>query len=98
MARLKPAFGGVQPRSGAPSSSQSIKGKGYPTEPRIGLGGKSLGNTTYKRHRRIARRGGVKRISSSIYNEIRKVMKAQLQIILQDCVIFLEHAQRKSKL
>ncbi|KFY11990.1 hypothetical protein V491_06961 [Pseudogymnoascus sp. VKM F-3775] len=46
--------------------------------------------------RRLARRGGVKRISAMIYDDTREAMKAHLQLILKDCVIFLEHANRKT--
>jgi len=46
--------------------------------------------------RRLARRGGVKRISASIYDEMRAAMKAHLEMILHDCCIFLDHASRKT--
>ncbi|KAL8659385.1 MAG: hypothetical protein Q9226_000461 [Calogaya cf. arnoldii] len=49
-----------------------------------------------KLHRRLARRGGVKRISGGIYDEIRKAMTDRLKLILKDCTIFLEHSQRKT--
>lgn len=44
----------------------------------------------------MARRGGVKRISSGIYEDVRKAMRARLEVILKDCTIFLDHAQRKT--
>ncbi|KFY07130.1 hypothetical protein V492_07420 [Pseudogymnoascus sp. VKM F-4246] len=46
--------------------------------------------------KRLARRGGVKRISAMIYDDTREAMKAHLQMILKDCIIFLEHANRKT--
>jgi len=46
--------------------------------------------------RRLARRGGVKRISAAIYDDIRSTMKDHLQTILHDCCIFLDHANRKT--
>ncbi|KAJ4020574.1 hypothetical protein NW766_002063 [Fusarium irregulare] len=49
-----------------------------------------------KRHRRLARRGGVKRISASIYDEVRAALKARLETILQDCVIYVEYRNAKT--
>ncbi|KAF8543608.1 histone-fold-containing protein [Trichophaea hybrida] len=46
--------------------------------------------------RRLARRGGVKRISVPVYEEMRAAMKAYLNKILRDCVCYLEHANRKT--
>ncbi|PNY27655.1 Histone H4 [Tolypocladium capitatum] len=47
-------------------------------------------------HRRLARRGGVKRISTGIYPEIRSALKARLEMILRTCVIFVEHRNAKT--
>lgn len=65
-----------------------------------GKGGKGLGKGGAKRHRkvlrdniqgitkpairRLARRGGVKRISGLIYEETRGVLKASLLVILKN--------------
>ncbi|KAM0503381.1 hypothetical protein ACHAP8_003424 [Fusarium lateritium] len=49
-----------------------------------------------KRHRRLARRGGVKRISATIYDDIRVALKARLESILQDCVIYVEYRNAKT--
>ena len=46
--------------------------------------------------RRLARRGGVKRISGLIYEETRGVLKAFLEDILRDAVTYTEHARRKT--
>jgi len=46
--------------------------------------------------RRLARRGGVLRISATIYEETRTVMRAHLEKILADCVAYCEHARRKT--
>jgi histone H4 len=46
--------------------------------------------------RRIARRGGVKRISGLIYQETRGVMKVFLENVLRDAVTYTEHARRKT--
>jgi len=46
--------------------------------------------------RRLARRGGVKRISALIYDESRIVLKAFLESIIRDAVTYTEHARRKT--
>ena len=77
-----------------------------------GFGGKGLGKGGMKRHRkvlrdtisgitkpairRLARRGGVKRISGLIYEETRGVLKIFLEDIIRDAVAYTEHAKRKT--
>ncbi len=93
-----------------------------------GKGGKGLGKGGAKRHRkilrdniqgitkpairRLARRGGVKRISASkqiiplgieiiltppvIYEETRGVLKTFLEGVIRDAVTYTEHAKRKT--
>lgn len=46
--------------------------------------------------RRLARRGGVKRISDHIYDETRTVLRSFLQLIIRDAVTYTEHARRKT--
>ena len=46
--------------------------------------------------RRLARRGGVKRISGLIYDETRSVLKLFLENIIRDAVTYTEHARRKT--
>ena len=45
--------------------------------------------------RRLARRGGVKRISGLIYDETRGVLKLFLEGVIRDSVTYTEHAKRK---
>ncbi|PAV58975.1 hypothetical protein WR25_23140 [Diploscapter pachys] len=66
-----------------------------------GKGGKGLGKGGAKRHRkpairRLARRGGVKRISGLIYEETRGVLKMFLENVIRDAVTYCEHAKRKT--
>ncbi|XP_051999533.1 histone H4-like [Xyrauchen texanus] len=90
-----------------------------------GKGGKGLGKGGAKRHRkvlrdniqgitkpairRLARRGGVKRISGLIYEETRVckvsaqitphtrgVLKVFLENVIRDAVTYTEHAKRKT--
>lgn len=46
--------------------------------------------------RRLARRGGVKRISGLIYEESRGVLRLFLEKVIRDAVAYTEHARRKT--
>ncbi|XP_044766899.1 histone H4-like [Coccinella septempunctata] len=46
--------------------------------------------------RRLARPGGVKRISGLIYEETRGVLKVFLENVIRDAVTYTEHAKRKT--
>ena len=46
--------------------------------------------------RRLARRGGVKRISADIYEETRRVLRSFLRNVVGDAVTYTEHARRKT--
>lgn len=77
----------------------------------VGRGGVGLGNKTLKRHRkvprdsiqgiskgdirRIARRGGVKRISANIYHDVRHALKSRLEFLLRQIVAVVESSGRK---
>ena len=77
-----------------------------------GKGSKGLGKGGAKRHRkvlrdniqgitkpairRLARRGGVKRISGLIYEETRSVLKVFLEDVLRDALTYTEYARRKT--
>ena len=92
-------------------STQQSKQNKYKMSGR-GKGGKGLGKGGAKRHRkvlrdniqgitkpairRLARRGGVKRISGLIYEETRGVLKVFLENVIRDSVTYTEHARRKT--
>ncbi|KAA6398295.1 MAG: putative histone H4 [Streblomastix strix] len=76
-----------------------------------GKGGKGIGKTGAKQYRklrdniqgitkpairRLARRGGVKRISNLIYDETRVILKLFLESVIRDAVTYTEHARRKT--
>jgi len=46
--------------------------------------------------RRLARRGGVKRLSGLMYEETRGVLKQFLENVVKDAVTYTEHARRKT--
>ncbi|XP_053435637.1 uncharacterized protein LOC128577429 [Nycticebus coucang] len=77
-----------------------------------GKGGIGLGKGGAKRHhkilrnniqgitkpdiRRLARRGGVKRLSALIYEEVRAALKVYLEAVIMVAVTYTEHAKRKT--
>jgi len=77
-----------------------------------GKGGAGLGKGGSKRHRRalrdtiqgitkpairrLARRGGVKRLSGTIYEETRGALKIFLEDVIRDAVAYTEHARRRT--
>jgi histone H4 len=46
--------------------------------------------------RRLARRGGVKRISGLVYEETRGVLKVFLEEVIKDAVTYTTHAKRST--
>ncbi|KAI1179433.1 putative histone H4 [Nemania sp. FL0916] len=74
--------------------------------------GRGLGGKGVKRHRkilrdnilgitkpairRLARRGGVKRISGAIYDEVRTALRVRLMETIRDCVTYVEYRQAKT--
>nr|GMD24278.1 uncharacterized protein LOC109193187 [Ipomoea batatas]GMD67134.1 uncharacterized protein LOC109193187 [Ipomoea batatas] len=92
--------------------SVSVLDKEFEKKKSRGKGGKGLGKGGAKRHRkvlrdniqgitkpairRLARRGGVKRISGLIYEETRGVLKIFLENVIRDAVTYTEHARRKT--
>ncbi|KAK2485796.1 Histone H4 [Fusarium oxysporum f. sp. albedinis] len=56
----------------------------------------SITGVTKPAIRRLARRGGVKRISAGIYDEVRAALKSRLEAILQMCVIYVEYRNAKT--
>jgi len=59
-------------------------------------GGDTMAGITKPALRRLARRGGVKRIEGGVYEEMRGVLRQFLTPVLQDCVTYAEHARRKT--
>ncbi|ETS83028.1 hypothetical protein PFICI_04904 [Pestalotiopsis fici W106-1] len=89
----------------AGKSGFSSSGRGKAS---LGLGGKSgakrhrkilrdnIQGVTKGSIRRLARRGGVKRISGGIYEEVRGVLKGYLESVLRDVVLYTEYRQAKT--
>ena len=80
--------------------------------PGCGKGGKGLGKGGLKRNRktlrnsvegitkpairRLARRGGVKRMSGTVYPEIRDVLKTYLTNLIKDIIEYTAYSKRKT--
>lgn len=108
LASVKKATGVIAP----PVPPPPTPGSSSKTFPGRGQGGKGLGKGGMRRHRkvlkdnikgitkpairRLARRGGVKRISGLVYEEVREVLKDFLINIIKDAVTYTEHARRKT--
>ncbi len=56
----------------------------------------SIEGITKSAIRRLARRGGVKRISTYIYDDSRAVLKSFLENVVRDATTYTEHAKRKT--
>lgn len=56
----------------------------------------TLSGITKPAIRRLARRGGVKRISKPIYDEIRQELRIFLEATLRDATTYCEHSKRKT--
>lgn len=90
----------------------SGKGKGGKGKGAKGMAPRGLAPATPKRHRvvlrgnvqgitkpairRLARRGGVKRISGLMYEETRGILRIFLDHVIRDTVTYTEHARRKT--
>lgn len=70
------------------------KGKGSKRHPRTLRD--NIQGITKPAIRRLARRGGVKRISGLMYEETRSVLKHYLEGIIRDAVVITDHAKRKT--
>lgn len=80
-----------------PGRGKSMKSHFLPGQKRIRSKLKdNINGITKPAIRRIARRGGVKRISGGIYEETRQVIKVFLEKVVGDAVIYTSHANRKT--
>ncbi|KAI1347547.1 histone-fold-containing protein [Xylaria sp. FL0043] len=91
------AGGKVDPRGakGAKGLGKGLGGKGGIKRHRKILRDNILG-ITKPAIRRLARRGGVKRISAAIYEDARTALRARLTEIIKDCVTYTEYRQAKT--
>ena len=79
----------------APSVAKGKLGKGQAMRHRMILRDNIQGITNAA-IRRLARRGGVKRLSGLVYEETRSVLRRFLVDVIHDSVTYAEHAKRKT--
>ena len=88
-----------------PKGSKPLPGRGKGHFGALGKGGAkrhrkvlrdNILGVTAPAIRRLARRGGVKRLAAPIYNETRALVKAFLEDVIRDTVTYTEHARRKT--
>ena len=77
-------------------SSKVKSGKGKGPKRHVKVLKNTLSGITKPAIRRLARRGGVKRISGMIYEESRMILRSFLHGVVGDSVTFCEHAKRKT--
>ncbi|KAG7145223.1 Survival factor 1 like protein [Verticillium longisporum] len=58
--------------------------------------GQLFSEATFISEARLARRGGVKFISGTIYNDIREVLIARLKLIIDDCIKYVDYRKAKT--
>lgn len=46
--------------------------------------------------RRLARRGGVMRLSNLVHEEARRLLKIFLEKVIRDALVYMEHAHRRT--
>ena len=66
------------------------------TEYAFNKSGDNIQGITKPAIRRLARKGGVKRMSGLIYEETRGVLKVFLENVIKDAATYAEHARRKT--
>jgi histone H4 len=71
-------------------------GKGGVRRKRRSFPGHIVSHVLKPEIRRLARRGGVKRMSGMIYEEIRQVLKVFLENVIRDATHYMEYARRKT--
>mmetsp|Transcript_84534 Transcript_84534/g.213174 ORF Transcript_84534/g.213174 Transcript_84534/m.213174 type:complete len:119 (+) Transcript_84534:75-431(+) len=79
----------------AHESDKTAVGKGGATRHRKVMK-ESIQGVTKPAIRRLARRGGVKRISGVIYEEVRTVLQMFLGNVLRDAITYMEYSRRRT--
>ncbi|KAL7915988.1 histone-fold-containing protein [Trichoderma velutinum] len=85
------------PNRGGPNSSHGVNGRlAGKTVPGMKRNRKILRDSIQGISTRLARRGGVKRISAMIYEDTREVLKVFLEGVLRDVVTYVEYRKAKT--
>ncbi|CAN8102167.1 unnamed protein product [Discula destructiva] len=86
----------LRPSQGNWVAGKSLGGKGVGVKRHRKIIRDTIRGITRPDIRRLARRGGVKRISAGIYPDIREALRARLWLILRDCATYVEYRQAKT--
>jgi histone H4 len=100
-AKKRPAIAGAPSTRTKPVAGNGQKGRGLTGKPGAKRHSRkvlrdNIQGITKPAIRRLARRGGVKRINGLIYEETRGVLKVFLTNIIHDAVTYTEHAHRRT--
>lgn len=87
--------GGKKPTAQKAPKTSKQKGAGIGKRHRA-VARENIQGITKPAIRRLARRGGVKRISGGMYEETRGVLRQFLENVIRDAVTYTEHARRKT--
>ncbi|CAG8962168.1 hypothetical protein HYFRA_00005216 [Hymenoscyphus fraxineus] len=88
---------GVAHPGGRGKDSKGLgKGRGFTSRRHRKIAKDNIQSITKPDIRRLARRGGVKRISAAIYEETRVALKAYLEKILLDITTIVDYKNRKT--
>jgi len=88
--------GGKGGKVGVGKGGKQGMGKGKRGARRSAIAADNLGGITKPAIRRMARRGGVKRLSGLIYDESRRNLRVFLEGVIKDSTLYCEHAKRKT--
>ncbi|RMF07357.1 MAG: hypothetical protein D6773_03620 [Alphaproteobacteria bacterium] len=78
----------------AKGKSSAAKGAGNKRVKKLVSGGH--GGVTRGAIRRLARRGGAKRVSSLVFDEMRGCIRSFVDRVVRDATAYTEHARRKT--
>jgi histone H4 len=94
-AKATPKKTPAKPKAGADGLGKG-KGKFFGAKRHKRVLRENIQGVTKPAIRRLARRGGVKRISGLIYEETRGVLKLFLTNVIRDAISYTEYARRKT--
>lgn len=106
-AKVSPSAGRGASKATSASASRGAAGKSASSKSgaQLGKGGGNRSTKVIRDHlknitkgdlRRIARRAGCERMAAEIYNQTREALRVFLQGVLNDTIVYTDHAKRKT--
>jgi histone H4 len=77
-------------------SVKEVEKKSLPKPKRYRSSRETIKGVTNPAIKRLARRGGVKRLSNKVCDEVRATLKAFVAQVMKDAVLYTEHSNRKT--